>query len=774
MEFTIRNVRMKAQYFIVFFVSIFVSLMTYGSPDRKIPADLMDFAQLGMPYNSHTENIHNFICIDSTVDSRAGTSSAEFSFDYRMDHRSIINALSGSLAVGVDYPLLKLGVGASIVDSFADDDFSASWTAHAVSVPDVVRLQPGPSGGFELSAKCEEYISLYGNDAERLMEKVGDEFISQINLGASILVQLRINFATRKQKEEFNAYATYNSTGLWELDIQGFINSLNQKEKRTISVEIKAYQNGGESASLAAVLPNDMMSCAIDDIDACKNAFEQAIIYVQNFSQQITNPDNYNVLSYTTSTYLEAGLFDLVPPSGAPIAMNEIYLEQLDTIFKQQLNDRNRAVKMLGNYSSYLNQTWVNELKSIKVKTDQNLYGVTRVADICYRYPYGDECSLRFNEFQSILKKIYDRSFLEMPPASIAIYSPDGQKHDFVGEQGVYGSDTTRSFFSFAQTPVVSPLQSHTFEIDIVNSEGCQVKMEVLNDTITVADIQESSDFDLTSVYTPELEEFMFTQGVSSGYFTMYCAGLGGDVELAFPVSVTLPAATFSIDSGNEQAFVYGISGIYESSADTTLINMNLAPIQSNTDYNLYFDMDYSDKCIVGILEGGSTAYSVEISTPQLIDLSEFLDSESVYSPVGSSEEYLPLEVICYGVGGDAVASLMVPIAADSTNIDEDFTITNLYWRIISEPGEDEFYVSLWADSMADHCSFTLGGYTRTGLRVSSTGRVSGNWLSWPGSIRDLKLFPWEERESGTLTCYRRNGGSISITKQYDDWEWDT
>lgn len=769
MEFTIRNVKMKPNYFLVFFVSLFVSLMTHGSPDRKIPADMMDFAQLGMPYNSHTEDIHNFICIDSSIDSRSGTSSAEFSFDYRMDHRSVINALSGSLALGVDYPLLKLGVGASIVDSFADDDFSASWTAHAVAVPDVVRLQPGPSGGFELSEKCQEYISLYGNDAESLMKRVGDEFISQINLGASILVQLRINFATKKQKEEFNAYATYNSTGLWELDIQGFINSLNEKEKRTISVEIKAYQNGGESASLAAVLPNDMMSCAIDDIEACKNAFEQAIIYVQNFSQQINDPENYNVLSYTTSTYLEAGLFDLVPSGGAPIAINEIYLEQLDTLFKQQLNDRNRAVKMLGNFSSYLSQAWITELKSIKVKTDQNLYVVTRVADICYRYPYGDECSLRFNEFQGILKKVYDRSFLEMPPASVAIYSPGGEYHYLTGEQDVYGSDTTRSFLSFDQTPVISPVQSHAFEIEIENSKGCQINIEASNDTILVADIQESSLFDLTNTYSLDLEEFMFTQGVSSGYLTIYCAGFGGDLELAFPVSVALPAATFSIDSGSEQVFVYGISGIYESSANTTSINMNLAPIQSNTDYNLYVDMDNSERCVIGTSEGSSADHSVEISTPQLIDLSGFLENESVSAPVGSSEQYLPLEVVCYGVGGDALGSLMVPIATD-----DDFTITNLSWRIISEPYEDEFYVSLWADSMADHCSFTLGNYTRTNLRVSSSGRVSVNWLSWQGSINDLKLFPWQERESGTLVCYRNNGGSVSITKQFDDWEWDT
>lgn len=151
--------------------------------ENIIPSDAMDFAQLGMPYNTHTKDIHNFICINAQVDTLSGAPSASFNFEHNMSYQKTLEALTGSLSIGLDYPLVKLSAGANIVDEFSADEYSSSWTAYAIAVPDVVRLNPG-SSGFELSDKCEEYSNLYSGDAENLMNKTGDEFISQINRGA--------------------------------------------------------------------------------------------------------------------------------------------------------------------------------------------------------------------------------------------------------------------------------------------------------------------------------------------------------------------------------------------------------------------------------------------------------------------------------------------------------------------------------------------------------------------------------------------------------------
>lgn len=770
---------MKFRFFYACLALVFISFNANSSGDRKIPGEIMDFAQLGMPFNSHTSEIHNFICVHSEIDSRSGTSSAEFQFDYQMDNRSVINALSGSLAVGVNYPLLQLGAGATIVDSFSDDDFSASWTAHAVAIPDVLRLAPGPTGGYELTEKCSEYVSLYGNDRMNLMRKAGDEFISQINRGASILVQLKLRFATKNQKKEFNAYAKYNSTGLWELDIQGFIDNLSEKEKRSMSVEIKAYQNGGEPASLAAILPNNLMSCAINDISACKNAFEEAIVYVQNFSDQLNDPSNYNVLSYTTSTYLESGLFQLVPSGPSLIAANEVYLQQLETMFKQQLNDRNRAITMLGTYSSYLDTNWIQELKSIKVMTDQNLYMISRVADICYRFPYGDECGSRFTEYNDDLFKVFDRSLLNLPPASATIIFDSIGSSYFVGDQGVYDNDTvTHQFDPDAPVPVYSD-NSTIFELNMENAEQCDLTLETSNGSLHIEAFSESATFDLVNAYSKELEQLVFQTGSNSVAANLYCEGLGGDLEVTFPVVVYVPAANVSIDSGLQVKSFAGVLGVYHPNIDKQPLHMDWPTLAIGEQYNVHVDMIYADSCLFSVGEelGGST--QLRMDSGGVIDFSEFYTQDVMLDIRNSNfSENLPIDILCAGVGGDLAVTVSVPVLIP---VVESLNVENFSWSILTIPQEFGLYISLNLElnETPEQCVFEINGHREqlTLWREASPGRTAKLGLNdrvYPFSDSIVVEWPTSDKTTGVLTCTDAFGNSDSAIKAFSNYEWDT
>ena len=626
-----------------------------------IPADVMDFAQLGMPYNTHTKNIHNFICVNASIDELSGAPNASFNFEHNMSYQKTLEALTGGLSVGVDYPLVKLNAGANIADEFMTDEYSSSWTATAIAVPDVIRLNPG-SHGYQLSDKCEEYSTNYASDSENLIKKAGNEFITQINRGASLLIQMRMKFANRHQKDAWDAQAKYSSIGTWKLQIEGYLEDLSEEEKQSISIEIKAYQSGGEAASLAAVLPNNAMSCSTSDIEACEMAFEDALIYASNFGSQLAEGSNYNVLSFTTSSYSESGLYQLVAPDSDLEPINEVYLDQLNSLFKQQLDDRGRSIEMLGLYSRYLENEWLDELEKIKSKTDQNAYVISKVADICFRYPYGGECETQYdalvNDPNKLIKE-YDRNYLYFPAPKISLSSRFNLLQEFEGTQSMFGSNASKFQLEVNSDYVIDDVSTDEFTLGVQYSHDCKLYVEDSDGLEYLANYPESGTYDLSNIYNERLENYLFSINNSRFNGKLVCKGLGGDVEILIPMKANLPSSTIRIESSSEVVYFEGEKNKYIPNEKSFDLNLNsLSDIKMGETQNLSFNSEFSRVCNIYVKEISESDPQHTFSSDSVVDVNLFLDDELYIYLLSNNQQKFNLLTSCDGLGGDVTVEL--------------------------------------------------------------------------------------------------------------------
>lgn len=763
-----------------------ISLSLAFSPsinaETIIPADAMDFAQLGMPYNTHTKEIHNFICVNAEIDNQVGTPTAQFNFEHNMSYRKTMEALSGSLSAGVDYPMVKLGANAHIVNEYIKDEYSSSWTAYAVAVPDVIRLNPGING-YQLSGKCQEYSNLYTLDAENMMKKAGDEFISQINLGASILVQMRLKFANRFQKDAWDANAKFSDTSSWKLQIEGYLNSLSEKEKSSISIEIKAFQNGGVPGQLASVMPSNILSCSVSDIAACESAFEDALAYINNFGDQLNDPRNYNVLSFTTSSYSESGLFQMVPPNSNLEPLNAVYLDQLDSQFEQQLNDRNRSITMIGEYSRYLGSDWKNELNLIKRKTDQNAYMVTKVADICYRFPYGNECRDQYSalmEGENKLIKDYDRKYLYLPPVTVKL-TFNGIEYSFTGEQAKFGENAKVANLTPASDILVEEGSSNPFGMDLTYTDNCELYVDHLSSSASQLTFTESDTYDLGPLYTPELENSLFEN--SSPNFTgkLFCKGLGSDLVVNIPLKAKLPVSQLNLNLNGKWVNMVGSAGEYLPSLQTSLHPTSPLTFNIKDNPRIYYNLKNTNSCTVS-LDGFESNSTVNITKSGGNFLIRNLITDSIQQRIESERlTSLTFKADCYGLGGDL--SYYIPVSVDHPT---DILNVSSFKMTGYRPDTDYewFYYFRVEVHGADSC--------HVDVNVTNSNGSTSTFRRALGYVDGIKSFKYEDmavptREydipnrvpagqypKATLTCNGSNSQTDSKTYQTTINDWST
>ncbi|GGX39726.1 hypothetical protein [Saccharospirillum salsuginis] len=413
---------MKKQIVLASLLAAGVSSFTAAS--TTVPSEIMDYAQLGMPFSSASEQIGNFYCVTAPHDNSTGSPVAEFQFVHNMSTEQIKDVLSGGIDSGLDFPLVQLSAGGSIENEFRNSDFSSTWTASATVVPDVVRFNPG-SGGYRISDACQNFVDEL--NAGRISETdfltyVGDEFISQLNLGASLLVQMELTFGSKSQKEAWDAHAKLATQGSWVASIEGFMEKLSIAERRTISIDIKAYQHGGDSARLAEILPNNILSCSMKDLASCKSAFRDALQYASDFGSQLSDESKYNVLSYTTTSFANAGLYSLVPSGGSSVPSNKFFLRLLEQRYKDAMSDLERANELLGKYSYLVEPEQLSAISEIKQYASHNAYLISKVSEYCFDNPYNDLCENQYNKLTSVsqpLLKEYDGDDLIIPDPNL-------------------------------------------------------------------------------------------------------------------------------------------------------------------------------------------------------------------------------------------------------------------------------------------------------------------------------------------------------------------
>ncbi|MDQ3233248.1 MAG: hypothetical protein M3Q07_15635, partial [Pseudobdellovibrionaceae bacterium] len=249
-------------------------------------------------------------------------------------------------------------------------------------------------------------------DLSTSVENCGDEFISSIEYGAMLNVTMKMEFRNELDKKDIGGKLKVDVLA-GTVNVEGELDYLSQAVKKSVKITVEATQQGGTPLEILKIIPDNLVTCSLDNPSVCFNIFTTAVNYAKtDLAKQFKGLDTYNVIKYTTQKYTDSGISALKPPAGYPTvdALVEDARANLDKLFQEALLDRSRARKMISSYREWLAEDVYNKLVEISDKANSNANKLSNAAVYCYDNPY-QGC---VDREEAVLKQLqaYDRSLL--------------------------------------------------------------------------------------------------------------------------------------------------------------------------------------------------------------------------------------------------------------------------------------------------------------------------------------------------------------------------
>jgi hypothetical protein len=219
------------------------------------------------------------------------------------------------VALNAGIALFTDDIAAVYARAIQDDLYSQSFSfSMEISFPAQVFFPQT----FGIQGLNEFGQDVYNAGLPQFRTECGNLFIHQIHYGASLYVTFQINFASLSDKQVFQANA--DSSGFAGLfDTSAYIQDIISTYHIKGSVNLYAYQNGGNPSQLAQIFTNNtngyyITSCDLSNLSLCQQVVNGVIDYsVNNFANQvnITNGEiigNAAPTGYSYKLYTEVGL----------------------------------------------------------------------------------------------------------------------------------------------------------------------------------------------------------------------------------------------------------------------------------------------------------------------------------------------------------------------------------------------------------------------------------------------------------------------------------
>ncbi|MCX6110233.1 MAG: jacalin-like lectin [Proteobacteria bacterium] len=241
----------------------------------EIPGSYSDTAALGQAYDSTKSKLYNVFCVKGTELDGRGNSSSELSITSDMDYKSIIKKLDGDLTGSATFP----GVSAGTTGKFAlDSQYDERSETHNIIWVGVNRKSVFKPRSLEVTEQGMQFMSGY---KALLQDKCGDEFISEIQWGASLFATLKVQYLNSSDKFEIGGSLNVGvKADVVKLDASAGIT--NKKVAKRTKVSIIAKQFGGDATGLLAIIPLDIISCSFENMQPCVDAFNAIVKYATN------------------------------------------------------------------------------------------------------------------------------------------------------------------------------------------------------------------------------------------------------------------------------------------------------------------------------------------------------------------------------------------------------------------------------------------------------------------------------------------------------------
>ncbi|MCJ8268528.1 MAG: hypothetical protein MJK04_03910, partial [Psychrosphaera sp.] len=228
-----------------------------------------------------------------------------------------------------------------------------------------------------------------------LLALAGDSYISEIEYGAQLLVNMKIEYLSEEHKSEIGGYlgVEYGSGNIG-IDVKGELSYVDSELKK--SVTVRAIQKGGDPTQLLNIIPDNIISCSLDNYEPCFTLFQQASDYAKNdFDNQFNSLSDYNVVRYTATPYATSSLNVRRLDSGNQDIRYETTYRTLwlENKFKTAIGQEHRARSVLAKYSNWMSPAQRAQADVVKKAAYSNAWIYNEYALLCRDNPYGTACA---------------------------------------------------------------------------------------------------------------------------------------------------------------------------------------------------------------------------------------------------------------------------------------------------------------------------------------------------------------------------------------------
>jgi len=368
-----------------------------------VPGLINDHIRLGTAYNSDTKEFLNVQTVDGYTDTTFGNTSVITDLIVDGSYNDTLNVLNGKVDVDITFPVVRVDAGGHLAKEIASTEFSNSYTFQAYLKPKKASLKANDSNlGYTLTAAGN---TLANNYQGQLMSLAGDSYISEIEYGAQLLVTLKVEYLSEQHKSDIGGYVGVDyGAGNIGINVDGQLRYIDEDLKKSVRISVRAVQHGGDPKQLLNIIPNNIITCSLDNYAPCTDMFNEATTYAsEDFGSQFTSLSDYNVVRYTATKYGSSSLdVRRLDSADQEILFATTYRTLwLEDEFKKAVSHENRARSVLAKYSSWMTDAQRATAESIKQAAYDNAWIYNEYALMCRDNPYGTACNDNWSDFLS-------------------------------------------------------------------------------------------------------------------------------------------------------------------------------------------------------------------------------------------------------------------------------------------------------------------------------------------------------------------------------------
>ncbi|WP_144391552.1 hypothetical protein [Pleionea sediminis] len=377
-------------------------LMSFSSQATTVIAGDNDYIPLGTAYNSVTGEFLNYKTVQGQSSEVVGAEGTDFFFETNQNYQQIASVINGSVTADLNFPVASVDAGAEVALESSADEFSSNWVFmarhHAKSK--ILLRNPGDSD-VVLSPQGQAVLNTENLSDSQLLERAGDEFVREIERSALLFVSMKAEYVSASDKLAFEGALDVDfSLG----EVSGELDYLDDKQKASINITVRAHQFGGDPLALLKAIPDNFVQCSALNFETCRTLFENVIKYARSlegsefeddgFSKMILTPSNSNVVGYKTQRYFgTASNVHQLGRRSYDVNDNSGIIRDLQRDYAEEMQNKSRATSLLSRSSSYLNSYQRQSLRFITEAAQKNADTLKDLADYCEKNIYNNDCS---------------------------------------------------------------------------------------------------------------------------------------------------------------------------------------------------------------------------------------------------------------------------------------------------------------------------------------------------------------------------------------------